>query len=192
MADPVTMAGVGIGGSILQGFIGAEGAETQAQAQADAANFKAATYQYQAGVAQQNAQLAKQNANYALYSGEVQAQEMGLKVRAQIGSTKATQGAGGLDVNTGSNAAVRASEKEIGDQNVAIIRSNAAKVAYGYEVQAFQDDQQAAWDMTGSQFETKAAAYAKKAGDISAVSSIIGGVTGAASKFSSAKSAGIF
>lgn len=194
MADPVTgtMAAVSIGSSIFGGITGAQGAETTAAANAAADNFKAQEYQYQAGVARANQVIAERNANYAIYAGEEQAQEGGMKLRAEIGQTKAQQGAGGLDVNSGSDAAVRTSEYNIGQENIAITRNNAAKVAYGYDVEAFQASQQAAWDVTGSSFETQAAGFAQKAGDINAMSSILGGVSSVASKFSGAYTSGIF
>lgn len=194
MADPVTatMAGVGIVGNIAGGFIGAEGAKTTADAQAAAANFKAEEYQYQAGVAKANQIIAERNAAFARFSGEVQAQEGGMKLRAEIGTTKAMQGAGGLDVNSGSDAAVRASEYNVGQQNIAIVRNNAAKVAYGYDVEAFQANQQAAWDVTGSAYEQQAAQFARKAGNIAAIGSIIGGVSSVSSKFAGAYTSGMF
>jgi hypothetical protein len=177
------MMAVSAVGSIAGGFIGAQGAEVQAQAQADADQFKSQEYMYQAGVALFNQKTALQNADYTRFAGEVDAQEEGMKVRAQIGETKATQSASGLDVASGSTVAVRQSEQEVGDENVALIRSDAAKKAYGFEVQAYQFGQESTWDMTGSQYAMKAAGYAKEAGDINATASIIGGITSAGSKF---------
>ena len=143
------------------------------------------SYQYQAQIAQINSQVAKQNAAYATEVGEVDAQQSGMQTRAQIGQTKAIQGSSGLDVNTGSGAAVRTSEAEIGVENQNIIRANAAKQAYGYEVNAAQFTNQASLDIASG-------ANAVTAGKIGAFSSILGGVGSVASKWSQASTAGMF
>lgn len=142
-------------------------------------------YNYQAGVAQMNAQIAKQNADYATAAGEVTAQESGMQTRFKIGETVAQQGAGGLAVGSGSNARVVSGEQAIGQQDEAIIRSNAARQAYGYDVQAAQDTAQ-------SQIDQFAASNAKTAGDISAFGSILGAAGSVSSKWLTAGQQGVF
>ena len=176
MAAPVALAG--IAATAVGGVTSAIGNIFQGQATSQ-------SYQYQAQIAQINAQVAKQNAAYAQETGEVEAQQSGMQTRAQIGQTKAIQGASGLDVNTGSGAAVRGSEAEIGVENQNITRANAAKAAYGYEVNAAQFTNQASLDVASG-------ANAKTAGNIGAFSSILGGVGSVASKWSQASSQGIF
>lgn len=166
-----TLLGAGIGAGI-----GAYGAWQSGQANKAANDYKAA-------VARANAQIAQQNADYARAAGEVEAQQAGMKVRYQIGQTKAIQGASGLDVSSGSAAAVRTSEKEIGDENVAIIRNNAAKQAYGFEVQAMNFNAQGTLD-------TMAGAQAQEAGYIGAASSIVGGASSVSSKWTAYKMSG--
>lgn len=176
--DPVSLAAVSIGAS-------AAGAGVSAFGSIFKGNADASMYNYKAGVAQVNAQIAKQNADFATFVGEEKAQQEGMKTRAQIGETKATQGAGNLDVNSGSNLAVRQSEQEIGEYSQAVIRSNAAKQAYGYQIEALGDTEEAKLD-------TYAASESKQAGTIGAISSILGGVSSVSSKWSSAKQSGIF
>src|SRR5882762_4756549 len=140
MADPVTIAaGISIGSTVAGSIFGAFGAEEGGAAAAKADQYKAA-------IAQMNAKIAKQNADYTRSVGEVQAQQSGMKTRAQVGQTVATQGASGFDVNKGSNVAVRQSETEIGQYEQTVIRSNAAKKAYGYEVEAANDTAQSQLD----------------------------------------------
>ena len=127
MAGPV--AAIGLGSTVLGGITGAFGSIFGGQAQAGA-------YNYQAGIAEMNAQIARQNAAYETALGEQKAQESGLKTRAQISQTRATQGASGLDVNSGSGAEVRKSEFVLGDYDQSVIRNNAARRAYGFEVEA--------------------------------------------------------
>src|SRR6201999_2427854 len=93
----------------------------QATAQADA---------YQAQVAANNAAIAKQQSKLDIQSGEITAQEQGLKTRAAVGQEKAAQGASGIDVNTGSAVDVRAGTAEMGMVDSLADRSNAAKKAY--------------------------------------------------------------
>jgi hypothetical protein len=140
--------------------------------------------QYQAGVAQINAQIAKQNADYAVASGEVEAKRSDMASRFKQGETVAQQGAGGLAVGSGSNARGVQSEKEVGVQDAALIRSNAAKRAYGYEVGAAQDTSQAAM------FQT-AASNDKTSGYISAAGSLLSSGGSVASKWMQASQAGM-
>ena len=178
MAFPAALAGVGMGASALGGVTGAIGSLFQGQAQAN-------MYNYQAGVAQVNAQIAKQDATYATQGGEVEAQQSGMRTRAEVGATRAGFGAGNLAISSGSPSKVIASETEIGQQNEALIRANAAKRAYGFEVGA-------AGDIAQAGAYRAAAKTSLAAGDIGAVSSIIGGAGQVSSKWLQAQQAGIF
>ena len=51
-------------------------------------------------------------------------------------------GAGNIDVNSGTAALVQGSEISVGAQNEAVLRSNAARRAYGFQVQAAEDTAQ--------------------------------------------------
>ncbi len=108
-----------------------------------------------------------------------------MKTRYQIGQTTAAQAASGVDVNKGSGVAVRASEQTVGNFDQAILRSNAAKAAYGYRVEGAMDTEQARVD----QF---AAANAQKAGYINAASSILGGAGSVADKWLAGQSKGLW
>lgn len=165
MADPITLTALAAtaGGAV----VGAIGKEQQGSAEAN-------MYNYQAGVAQVNAQIAKQDANYAIEAGGVSAQEAGMRQRAELGATRA--GFGASNVAGGSQNKVISSEIEVGQQTQGIIRANAAKRAYGYEVGAASDTAQAG--AFGAAAETS-----KTAGDIGAVSSILGGVGSVSSKW---------
>jgi hypothetical protein len=176
--DPVSLSTMAIGASAAGGGVSALGSIFGGESQAN-------MYNYQAGIQNLNAQIAKQNADYAVASGEVQAQESGMQTRAQIGQTKAQQGAGGLAVGGGSNARVVTSEAEIGQENQAIIRSNAARTAYGYEVQGTQATAQAGLD-------TMAASNATTAADISAFGSILGTAGSVSSKWLAGTTSGTF
>lgn len=167
MADPATLAIIGMGtgaaGSIIQGI----GAQGQGASQA-------AMFNYQAGTAQISAQLAKQDANYATAAGEVEAQQSGMRTRSEVGQTRAAFGAS--NVTGGSQDAVLKSEHDIGVENEELIRSNAAKRAYGFNVEAAKDTAQ-------SSVYANAASTSKTAGTLGMISSLIGGASNVSSKW---------
>jgi hypothetical protein len=225
---------LGMGFSAVSGLLGAAGAQTKAQGdqlniqgqmlqtvgQAYQMDVQAAEYatranmsDYQAGVAKMNQQIALQQADYARSVGEVEAEESGMKTRAEVGMTKATQAASGLNVNTGSAVDVRSSMVELGafDQNT--IRANAAKVAWGYDIEATQDEAQsslytmtaatqrmaATAATTGAQMtraalplEERAYGLAGKAGDISTFGSIVNAGSSVASKWLAGSEKGLW
>jgi len=181
MADFGITEGIAVAGLLSS----AAGAATSAYGAAQQGAGQQQMYQYQAGVARVNEQIARENADYARDTGEVQAVEEGMKERAQESATKAAFGASGFDVNTGSHADVLDSMKRVGSYNQALIRANAAKRAYGFEVGAFSEESQARMDeFSGSN--------ARTAGLISATSSILGGVSSVSSMWLKGKQTGIW
>ncbi len=153
--DPGTLALVAAGSQIAGAVVGAEGAKTQANAQAAAAGY--------------NAKIAAQNAELAGAEGEAKVAQSQATTRAKIGATLASQAASGVNINTGSNVNVRESEAKLGTLDALTIRSNAAREAYGYAAQ--------------SQLDIAAAKNAKVAGNINATASILGGFGNAASSY---------
>jgi hypothetical protein len=115
---------------------GIAGAGMQAIGSYNAMQAQSANAAYQAQVAANNAKIALQNQGMDIAAGEQQAGNQGLKTRAVIGTTKAAQGASGVDVNTGSALKVRQGEAEVGMLDALTIRSNAAKKGYSDLVQA--------------------------------------------------------
>ena len=169
MADPVSLAAVGVGAGVAGAGVGAIGSLFQGSAQSN-------MYQYQAGVARVNATLAKQDSEYAKEAGNVEQQQSGMRTRAEVGSTRAGMAAGNVDINTGSGAQGVKSEIAIGQENQGVIQANAAKRAYGFDVKAAADTASAgAYDV--------AATTSKESGELGAISSIIGGAGNVASKW---------
>lgn len=106
---------------------------------------------YAAAVAQRNAAISRQSAGNDIQAGAVQEQQQLFKTAAVVSAARAAQGSSGLDVNSGSAVTVRASSEELGNQSAAIIRSNAARAAYGEDVQASADIATAAADKAAGQ-----------------------------------------
>lgn len=159
---------VAVTAAVAAGVVGAMGAEQEAGAQAEAAN-------YRASIAAQNEQIAHENARRETAKGEAETYQQQQKTRAVVGATVAQQGASGIDPNTGSAKDVQLSERAVGMSDALTVRKDAAMQAYGYETQAanFQGER-ALYKME--------AKNAKKAGDINALSSLLGGIGGGASK----------
>jgi hypothetical protein len=171
----IAMAGLGLGATALGGVLGAAGSIFGGMAQSSA-------YSYQAQVAQINAQVAKQNANAAIAAGESKAEITGMKTKAQIGQTVATQGASGLEVGAGTGQKVVQSEQQEGLFEQDTDRYNAAKAAYGDEVTAVSDINQA-------NLFSSAATNSMTSGIIGAGTSILGATGSFASKWSAGQQA---
>jgi len=178
MADPISLAAISIGSSVVGTGLSAAGAASSASAQGQ-------MYGYQAAVARLNQQIALQNADYARDQGEGQAQKYGMGARQQAGQIRAGQGASGLDVNSGSAKSVADSQHIVSRMDMDTIRANAAKTAYNYDVQAAQFGTQ------GKMYDS-ASANAKEAGAINVASSIVGGVGSVASKWLQGQTMGLW
>lgn len=138
--------------------VSAAGAIMQGHAQAESAKFNA-------GVAQNNAQIAEQNSQYAGQEGEVNAATKELQTRQGVGNTLTAQAANGISVNSGSAADVRTSEATLGEQDAINIKANAARKAYGYDVEASSDKGQSNLDDYQATQDTNAS-YISAAGSI--------------------------
>lgn len=159
------IAPLAVGGQLLGGVVSGLGSMESGEA-------SAAAMQYQAEVAQINAGIAKQNASMEMAAGETAANNAEMKTRAAVGTTKAGQGASGVDVNTGSFVQSRASEAELGMLDALTTRANSARRAYGYETEATSDVAQSQLDQLEGQ-------QAKEAGEIGGIGSLISGASGA-------------
>ena len=164
--DSQSVGAFGIGSTIAGSLMGAQGAAAQGSANSQ-------MYAYQAGIANLNQQIAAQNQTFAIQAGDQQAFREGLKQSQRMGAIKVGQAASGFDIRSGSNAQVQASQANLDSIDIATIRSNAAKVAYGYQESGAVAGMQA--DLYG-----KASQDAAKAGGINAAASILGGATSVA------------
>lgn len=180
MADPVsigTLSAVSMGTTAAGGILGAVGNIFKGDSNAQ-------MYQYKAGVALLNKTIDTQNASWATEAGATQAEEAGLKGGQQIASTKVSQAAGGADVNSGTNATIRADQGATTQFDQNVIRWNAAKASYSYSAKATMDQAEANLDMASAD-------NSKTAGYIDALGSIIGSASSVASKWTQGKTIGI-
>lgn len=172
------IGGVGLAaslaGSIMQGL----GADKQSKAQQQ-------MYQYRAHVARLNAQINRQNAEWARDRGEKEGLQYGLKAGHQAGAIKVAQAASGFDINTGTAKDVQTSQRKIVGMDLAMIRENAARIAFDYENKAKMDEEQARMDIMAGD-------NAREAGKFSLLGSIIGGVSNVSSKWLQGQQAGLW
>ncbi len=127
-------------------------------------------------IAEANARLANQSADYALQSGEVDAGKVAQKASQIIGSGRTIAAENGVDVSSGSTARAFTDTAMLASMDEDTVRNNAAREAWGMRAQ-------------GANFIAQGKA-AKAADDSAAFSSILGGISGAASAGMSAASAG--
>ena len=169
---------IGMGSSIAGGILSAYGAEKGGQATQQ-------MYNYQAAVAKINSQIDLQNRDYALNVGGQQSVIEGLKGAQEFGQIRASEGASNINVNTGSSTRVQDSQRTVTAMDLTQIRSNAAKTAYDFTVRSVMDTNQAALDVIAGQ-------NAKTAGDISAMSSILGSAASVSSKWLQGSQIGLY
>jgi hypothetical protein len=153
---------------------GIAGAGISAYGQYQGMQAQSANAAYQAQVAANNAKIALQNQGMDVASGEVQAGNLGLKTRSMVGTTKAQQGASGIDVNSGSSVQVRSGEAELGTLDALTARSNASKKAYADSVAATGDTAEAGLLSSESTQAANAAPIAATGSLLSGASSVTG------------------
>lgn len=90
----------------------------------------------QAADLQRNAAYLNQAANDARARGVVEADNQRVQTQQLIGTQRAAQASSGGVIDEGSNALLQQDVAQFGELDALIISNNAAREAYGYEVQA--------------------------------------------------------
>lgn len=129
----------------------------------------------QASALTQNAAYLNRAANDARYRGVVDADTQRVQTQNLIGTQRAAMAANGGIVDDGSNALIQQDTAQYGELDAMIISNNAAREAYGLEVQATNN--------IGN------ADILKKNAKTTGISSLLGGVVGG---IGSAFSGGLF
>lgn len=99
--------------------------------------------EYEAAVQEQNATLAEQQATDALSRGQIAESRQRGVTRQVTGANRAALAAQGLDTSSGSAADVIGQDQLFGDLDALTIRNNAAREAWGYNVDAANQRQSA-------------------------------------------------
>lgn len=129
----------------------------------------------QASALKQNAAYLNRAANDARYRGVVDADTQRVQTQNFIGTQRAAMAGNGGVVDDGSNALLQQDAAQYGELDAMIISNNAAREAYGYEVQATSN-------LTN-------ASTLKSNAKTGMISSLLGGVVGG---LGSAYSSGLF
>lgn len=170
MCDPISLG-------VASAVTGVAGAGISAAGSYEFGMAQSANAAYQAQVVANNAKIAQLNAGLETQSGETAVANEEMKNRATVGATKAGQAASGVDVNSGSFVATRAGEAEVGALNAATIRSNAARRAYGFNVQASSDIAQSQLDTSESEQAASAAPFGAAGSLLSGISTVGSGLS---------------
>jgi len=101
-------------------------------------------YDMQAQVEQSNAAYAEQQARDALDRGQEAVRNKRLETRQLKGTQRATLAANGVDLSQGSALNILTDTDLMGAHDAEVLRMNAAREAYGHEVQAGNDRANAA------------------------------------------------
>lgn len=115
--------------------------------QANAAEAEGA---YQANVYRQNAAIADMQGADAITRGAEEERRFRQGTKQIVGASRAALAAQGVDVNSGSALDVQASEMALGELDALTIRNNAAREAWGYQVDALNSRQAAKMAQLGA------------------------------------------
>jgi len=170
----------------LGAALGVAGGFAQGAGAMQAARAASASSNYQAVVAANNARLANEAADRTLASGAADTEATSMKSAANVGTIKATQGASGVDVNSGSALNVQASARELGELAATRTSNNAAEKAWGYRVQASNDVAQAQLDQMTGKNQIAAGEQAQAGDELKGLGT---GLVGAATAFTPGSSA---
>lgn len=105
----------------------------QHQQNAQAASLRG---RFENDVAERNAKLAEMQREDTLNLGTLEENRMRGQTAQAVSSGRAAAAGQGVDVGVGSAAAVRASQELVGEVDALTIRNNAARAAWGYDVEA--------------------------------------------------------
>jgi hypothetical protein len=132
MVFSAIMAGLAIGGGILQ----ARSQIKAGNAAKQAGIHEREASESQAELSDYNAAIADLQATDAIARGVEEENRFRTSVRGMIGTQRAGIAAGNVDVGFGSAVDVQADAAFLGELDALTIRTNAAREAWGYNVQA--------------------------------------------------------
>lgn len=107
--------------------------------------------EYQKEMFMRNAKFAGQNADDAIARGDIVSQDLRNQTKRLIGSQRAAMAAQGIDIESGSALQIQADTKYMSELDVAKIKANAIREAYGYKMEAQVNKEQAGWALKGAQ-----------------------------------------
>lgn len=155
--------------------VSAIGQHKAGNAAEDAGHAAADVSESQAQVADFNSHVADLQAQDAVARGTEQENKFRMQIRGAIGGQRAGFAGGNIDVGFGSAVDVQADTAFIGELDALTIRTNAAREAWGYQVQSFDYKKQAEIDRKAAKNQILAGEQAKSASNWQVASTIAGG-----------------
>jgi hypothetical protein len=162
------LAGVGTG---LQVY----GAVKQGKAQKEAGKRQQEAANSEATIQDYNAQVADLQSQDAVDRGAEEESRYRSQIRGAIGSQRANIAAGNIDVGFGSAVDVQADAAFLGELDAMQIKTNAAREAWGYQVQAEDYRKRAEITRKEGVYLEKAGGQAAQSSYLQAAGSLIGG-----------------
>lgn len=147
------------------------------QAQKAAGAAQADVSESQAQVADYNANVAKLQATDAIERGDEQEARYRTQIRSAIGGQRAGFAGGNVDVGFGSAVDVQGDAAALGELDALTIKTNAAREAWGYQVQSYDYSQQAAIDRKAAKNQIATGESAASAAKFGVASTIVGGTS---------------
>lgn len=164
----LALAGAGMGISAVSSIKQGNAAERAGAAQRAASES-------QADLADFNANVAELQAKDAIELGVEEESQFRQSVRGMIGAQRADIGASGVDVGYGSALDVAADAAYLGELDALTIRTNAARAAWGYRVEAADSRKRAEIARKEGVYLEAAGREAKSASRWQAAGTIAGG-----------------
>lgn len=124
------------GGFAAMGAMSLVSSAQRASGQQNMANYQSAMY----GI---NKQMAGEQGKMATAQGDIQAGQMELQGRQEAAKQRVASAATGASVNSGSALDLQVDTKWQAGQNAIMIKNNAWRQAWGYQVEGMNYDQQA-------------------------------------------------
>lgn len=155
--------------------VSAVGQYKAGQQQKKAGKAAADVSESQAQLADYNAGVAGLQATDALERGDQAEARFRTQIRGAIGAQRTGFAAGNVDVGFGSAVDVQADAAFLGELDALTIKTNAAREAWGYQVQAFDYRKQAEIDRKGGANQIAAGNSAATAAKWGVGSTLVGG-----------------
>lgn len=155
--------------------LGAYGQVKAGQQQKVAGEAGAAASESQAQLAEYNAGISDLQAQDAVERGAQEENRYRTQIRAAIGSQRSGQAANNVDVGFGSSVDVQADAAFLGELDALTIRTNAAREAWGYKVQATDFRNRAKVARQTGVFQEAAGRASATAGYLNAATTLAGG-----------------
>lgn len=172
------LAGAGTATQVVGGIRGAGQQRRAAAEERRIGDAQQRAAESEAALLDYNAAVAELQATDAVERGRERESQFRTQVRGMIGTTRAEIAASGTDVTFGSAVDVQEDIAVLGELDALTIRTNAAREAWGYKVQAVDTRERARIRRTEGRELAAAGRERERGGRAAATSTVIGAIGG--------------